>query len=171
MTRPGRQRARDGFTLLELLIVMIIIVIAAFAVRPTFGKAIEGNQERTALRQLVGFFQLARTQSVAKGRLVRLTFEPMEATFAAEVQTEPDRDPTVFDPMRLLGRSGIQLPDSLSVSRLAIGGQEVSARDRADIYFYPDGRTDGVSMLLADDYGREVLVEVSSATGRVRFRE
>ena len=167
----GRQRARDGFTLLELLIVMVIIVIAAFAVRPTFGKAIEGNQERAALRQLVGFFQLARTQSVAQGRLVRLTFEPTEATFSAEIQAEPDRDPTVFDPMRLLGRSGVQLPDHLSLARLAIGGQELSALDRADVYFYPDGRTDGVSMLLADDYGREILVEVSSATGRVRFRE
>jgi len=170
-TRGRGGREASGFTLIELMVVMMIIAIAAFALRPSFGQAIQGARERNTLRQLVGFFQSARTQSVAKGKLLRVSFEPSEATFYAEIQTDPSEDPTLFDPIALLGRSKVLLPAEVGLARLEIGGRELSPGEPADIYFYPDGRTDGVGLVLSGAYGKDTLIEVSSATGKVRLSD
>src|SRR4030042_4510326 len=89
---------RAAFTLIELLIVMMIIAIGFFALRPAFAGAIRGAQERTMLRGLVGLFTSARTEAIASGRLVRVVFEPTDGTFFAEVQSQPDEDRPSSDP-------------------------------------------------------------------------
>ena len=163
----GNRKA--AFTLIEILIVMMIIAIAFFALRPAFAGAIRGAQERTMLRQFVGLFTSARTEAIARGRLVRVVFEPTDGTFFAEIQSEPDKDRSVFDPLPLLGWTAVPLPDHIGIRRLEVAGRERPDLGQTRIYFYPDGRTDGLAMLLADPYGEDMLLEVSPTTGRVRI--
>jgi len=160
----------NGFTLLELLIVMVIITIGFFALRPTFAGAIMGAQERAAFRQLVGMFKAARSEAVAKGRLIRIVFDPATAVFHAEAQVEPHVDRSNFQPFSLMGRRNFPLPDHLGIGEIAVGGEFLGETDIIRIYFYPDGRTDGVEMVLVDWRGAETIVTITSATGRVRIR-
>jgi len=167
-SRPtGRREA--GFTLIELLIVMMIIAIAFFALRPAFAGAIRGAQERTMLRELVGLFTSARTEAIGRGSLIRVVFEPAEAAFFAEIQFEPERDLSVFDPLPLLGRSAVLVPEHLRVGKMEVAGRDRTGFERTHIYFYPDGRTDGLAMLLVGRHGNDTLLEVSPTTGKVRI--
>ncbi len=163
------RRSANGFTLIELLIVMVIITIAFSALRPSFAGAVRGAQERATLRQLVGVFTAARTEAVARGKLVRVAFDPNEGVFYAEMQTDPVVDRSVFEPLSLVNKSHIRLPKHLSVGRLRVGGQDIWEEGAMQIYFYPDGRTDGASLQLVDSYGGSVELEVSPATGKVRL--
>jgi prepilin-type N-terminal cleavage/methylation domain-containing protein len=160
---------RAAFTLIELLIVMMIIAIAFFALRPAFAGAIRGAQERTMLRGLVGLFTSARTEAIARGRLVKVVFEPMEGAFYAEIQSEPDNDRSIFEPLALVGRSWVVLPEHMAIGKLEVAGRDLAGLGRTHIYFYPDGRTDGLAMLLVDPYGEDMVLEVSPTTGRVRI--
>lgn len=160
--------SRQGFTLIELLIVMMIIAIAFFALRPSFGGAIRGISERNALRQLVGLFASARAEAVARGKLVRVVFAPGEHAFLAEIQAEPEVDRSAFYELRLLGKDMVRLPGHLSLEKLEVGGA-AAAPGRTHVYFYPDGHTDGLTLVLADAAGRGTRLEVSPATGRVRI--
>ncbi len=155
---PG---ARGGFTLFELLIVMVIIAIAFFAVRPNFTRAVQADRERSTLRQVAAMLVAARTEAVARGRLVRV--EVSAAELHGEVQSLPDYltgtaagtapAPPVgttvddyraqFDPLSLLGHPQLLLPDYLQVTGLLIAGMPASSGAEQVIYFYPDGHTSG----------------------------
>jgi hypothetical protein len=156
---------------------MMIIAIAFFALRPSFAGVIRANQERTVLRQLVGLFTSARTAAVARGKLVRVVFEPGEEAFSAEIQSEPEEDLSLFDPLPLPGSDVVRIPGHLGLARFQVGGSaqddlgKIDTDFHADAYFYPDGRTDGVIMVLEDLSGKTIQLEVSAATGRVRIRE
>ncbi len=160
-------RRTGGFTLVELLVVMVIVAISFFALQPAFSGAVQGAQERAALRQLSGLFSAARAQAVARGRLVRVASDLGEGAFWAEIQSDPSGDRSAFEPLSILGRSAIALPDHLAVVELSIGGVD-AALPRADIYFYPDGTADGAAIVLADEAGREIELTVTPATGQVR---
>jgi prepilin-type N-terminal cleavage/methylation domain-containing protein len=160
---------RCGFTLLELLVVMIIICIAFFALRPNFTGMIRGAQERTALRQLVSLFAAARAEAVAKGKLTRVIYDSFTGAFHAEIQPDPEADRQLFDPLRLMGKSELRLPEHLTIDAIKIGGLTMSPADTQTIYFYPDGRTDGAAFLLVKDSGDTAVIEILSATGAVKL--
>lgn len=154
--------------MIELLVVMMIIVIAFFAVRPNIGGLLRGSQERTALRQLVGVFKVARTEALSSGHLVRVVYSPEEGAFSAEVQSTPETDLSEFDLLPILGRESVKLPEHWEMTKLQIRGRE-AATVSEPIYFYPDGHTDGVAMLFSDPDGSDTVLRLSSATGKPEF--
>jgi general secretion pathway protein H len=171
--RPGRERragsvrAGRGFTLIELLVVMVIIAIAFFAVEPTFMSSVHANQNRAALRDLAGLLGGARTQAVARGRLVRVIVAPGQAEVWAEVQSDPMLDRSQFDVLPLYGQAQLSLPQYVQITDLQIGGAGRQQRDEAVMYFYPDGRSTGASLALECANGEAFTIEVSPVTGKV----
>lgn len=163
------RRPRAAFTLIELLIVMMIIAIAFFALRPAFAGVIRGAQERTMLRGLVGLFTSARTEAIATGSLVRIVVEPETGSLFAEVQTDPDEDRSLFDPLPLLGRRSVVLPEHISIGTFKVAGSDMAGLEHIHVYFYPDGRTDGVALRLVGRRGADTRLEISPTTGRVQI--
>ncbi|MCL1980993.1 MAG: prepilin-type N-terminal cleavage/methylation domain-containing protein [Proteobacteria bacterium] len=85
---PGRANNRGGFTLVELLVVMVLIaVIASFAV-PRFGSFIYADQLKMTVRKLVGLIhrsaQMARQDQIP----YLLTYKPGERIFVAKAEEQ-----------------------------------------------------------------------------------
>jgi len=149
------------------LVVMTIIAIGFFALRPSFGGMLRGAQQRKAVGQLVGLLIGARTRAVASGVLVRVMCDAEEGVFWAEAQVDPAADRSQFELLRIQGRKQVMLPEWLALSDVISAGQSTSSSLQSAIYFYPDGRADGATLVLADAAGRETAVELAGATGRV----
>lgn len=66
--------ADRGFSLLELLVALVIISIAAAIAAPGFSRLIEAYVVKTAARQLVTDFQSAKMRAVAEGVDHRVSF-------------------------------------------------------------------------------------------------
>jgi Tfp pilus assembly protein FimT len=164
---PAGRRKLAGVTLVELAVVMAIIAIVFFAAQPAFMGVLRSSEKKAALRELAGLLTCARTEAVATGRLVRVNCDLNEGVFWAEAQVDPQRARSQFALLPTLGRSAVRVPESLAVSELTVVGQLTGDQGGAEIYFYPDGRTDGVSLTLADEAGRETVIRLSPATGRV----
>lgn len=160
-----------GFTLIELLVVMTIIAIGFLALRPGIVGVRRGAENRKSLRQLVGLLTGARTEAIAGGKLVRVLCDPDASVFWAEAQVDPALDRDEFELLRVLGREQVQLSSGLWLSDLTVAGQAAGAIAQNPIYFYPDGRTDGATVILLDANGREVAVDLAPATGRVELSE
>ena len=64
---------RRGFTVIELIVVMIIVVVAFLAVRPQFGKALQANRDRAALRKKLEeeMLELAKNLEFERAAVVR----------------------------------------------------------------------------------------------------
>ena len=168
---PTAGASKRGFTLVELVIVMTLIAIGFFAVRPVVATARRSAEKRAALRHLVSMLGYARTGAVAQARLVRVTCAARDGAFYAERQVDPRADRAEFELMRVLGRSQLVLPEELAIDELTVGGQDVGGLGEALIYFYPDGSTDGAALALLDRYGNETVIELSAVTGRVTVSE
>jgi prepilin-type N-terminal cleavage/methylation domain-containing protein len=158
---------RRGFTLIELLVVMTIAAIGFFALRPSFGGMLRGAQQRKAAGQLVGLLIGARTRAVAGGVLVRVMCDAEQGVLWAESQVDPAADRSQFELLRIQGRKQITLPEWLMLSDVISAGESVSSSLQSAVYFYPDGTADGATLVLADAAGREIVVELAAATGRV----
>lgn len=159
-------RPRRGFTLVELLVVLTILAIAFAAVRPSFTTALRRSAERTALRHAVALLKYARAEAVARACLVRVVCDPRDGALWAEAQLDPWGNRARFGPVSFLGRRQVRLPEPLAITELTVGGVPTPGRP-AEIYFYPDGRTDGARLVLERDDGRELVVTLAPATGKV----
>jgi prepilin-type N-terminal cleavage/methylation domain-containing protein len=158
-----------GFTMIELVIVMMIIAIAFFAVRPAVTRPLQANRERAGVRRVMSALVAARGRAVGEGRLVRVIVSPGDGALWADIQADPWTDRAAFTPLLLLGRRETVLPEELTIARLAIGGGTGGQADESAIYFYPDGRTSGAQLILEGATGQEFFVELLAATGRVRL--
>lgn len=148
MTR-GAQR---GFTLLELLLVLVIAAAGyALVVRLASG-GVSGAQLKSAARAVAAGLRDARGTAIATQESAALTLDLEHRSF--EVSG---------------GRRARSLPDQLDL-KLYTAQSEIVDDKRGSIRFFPDGSSTGGRVTLASGE-RSFLVDVDWLTGRVRIRE
>lgn len=106
--RGRRAEFRDGFTLLELVLVMLIISIAMAIIVPSLGNATRGARVGDAAAQIVSLCNYARAQAIAEGRPYRLNFGTGAYWLTAQdggqfvdLQTEYGQHYTLADDLRI----------------------------------------------------------------------
>src|SRR5208282_4789621 len=70
-----------GFTLIELILVMVIISFVAAAVVPLLRGFAAGRRTADSARMILALAQYAHTQAEAEGRAYRLNFDDSAGTF------------------------------------------------------------------------------------------
>jgi prepilin-type N-terminal cleavage/methylation domain-containing protein len=71
----GTRTKTPGFTLIELILVMVIIAIAAGIVAPALATFTAGRAIDNLSRQILALAQFAQTQSISEARTYRLNFD------------------------------------------------------------------------------------------------
>ncbi|MFE0759001.1 GspH/FimT family protein [Inquilinus sp. NPDC058860] len=136
---PGR-RPPLGFTLLELLVVLVIMAAAATLVTSSLARPMAKADFRAVRDSLVGELRLARSDAVTTGRETVVALDPRQRWF--------QRDGGKRHPIP----AGVQL-DVVSAQEAATTESETAIR------FFPDGEsTGGRIRLTADGLPFEVLV-------------
>lgn len=67
-----RQIAKNGFTLIELMVVVAIVAILAGIAAPSFRDMIRNNRLATATNDLIGELALARSEAARQGKRITL---------------------------------------------------------------------------------------------------
>lgn len=120
-TRP-RQR---GFTLLELLVVLVIAVLLVSLTPPMLAGLSGSTELRGAARQLAAGLRLARNEAVTRQREAVLTLDLARHRFAVSGDARQ-----------------IALPESLAL-RLYSAQSELLNQTTGNIRFFPDGSSTG----------------------------
>ena len=143
---------RAGFTLLEVVLVLVIGAIAYVAVLALPARGASAADLKAAARTLAASLRHAQSMAMATRRDSALTIdvEAREFTVAG--------DSTVR-----------QLPQALEL-KLYTAQSEVSSEKRGGIRFYPDGSSTGGRITVAAG-PRKYLVDVDWLTGRVSINE
>lgn len=129
--RPERRLApasMGGFTLVELLVVLVILAMMLGMALPYLGKSLAGTAERAAIAELRVALRAAGDEAVTHGRTV---------TF----RTEPDGG-------YWIGRRHARPPGEI---RVAVAGN-------GHIAFYPWGGSSGGRLLVEGPNGRRQIV-------------
>jgi general secretion pathway protein H len=134
-----------GFTLLEMLAVILLISLAVGLLGLGARQAVQAANERRVVGQMVDALRTTRAGAIVSGRAARTEFDLQRLTFQA-----PGRAPHAW-------------PPSLQVT-LHTAEQVASA-----VEFYPDGSSTGGNLLLANG-SRRWRIDIGWLTGSVQSK-
>lgn len=152
-TIARRRRGRRGFTLLELVLIMILICTALAVSAPDLRGFSAGSKMKNAAQQVLALTNYARTQAASEGRTYRLNFEN-GTYFVTALQ-----DDQFVQDANSMGQS-FPVPDGVQVQLARDDNQPLNY-----IEFHPDGRTDVARVRLWRD-NQELYVVCASPSER-----
>lgn len=140
-----------GFTLIELVAVVVLIGIALGVVSLTFSKSMSNARIEAASRDLVAALRYTRGQAIVKGEQEALDLDLQSNTYQAP------------------GRPIVRLPGNMHMVLLTADSEQTSETS-GRIRFFPDGASTGghISVYLGR---REWRINVDWLTGRVERKE
>lgn len=139
-----RQR---GFTLIEIVVVLVLIAGVMAIGASVIGSALPGRQLRGAAKEIAGQLRFTRAQAIATGR---------EQVFELDV---------IGKRWRAADRREGELPEDIDLRVITARG-ESPARDVAAVRFFPDGAATGGRIVLKID-DAAWRVDVGWLTGEV----
>ena len=149
--RQAQQSRQNGFTLVELVAVLVLIAITIGVVTMSFSRNFAGARIQAASRDLVAALRYTRGQAIVKGQ---------EATFDLDVASNRYQAP---------GRSVVQLPATMHLN-LYTAEQEQTSETSGRIRFFPDGASTGGHISVLMDRA-EWRINVDWLTGGVTREE
>ena len=163
--RPGRPTGNDGFTLLELMAVLVVVGLAAGIAMPSISTGLQRWRLRTAALEMNSMLKFTRTQAVAKRQAFQLVLDRSRNLYWL------DRPNTVMDAEQA-HEKGIRLfalPSGVRFGAVTLGGQETHA-DELGMVFSPYGTTMASSVQIVDERGHGYQITLDEVTGRSMIR-
>ncbi|WP_170167560.1 GspH/FimT family pseudopilin [Amphritea balenae] len=148
----GSNRSQAGFTLLEILLVLVIATLLLGLVAPRLVAVLPGVELKTGAQQIAALLRQARSQAITENRTVSLIYEAEQRS------------------VKLPGESRLlSWPEAVQITwQPAARGLPESEGNT--ISFFPDGSSSGGSVALASGLQR-YEISVHWLTGRIMIGE
>jgi general secretion pathway protein H len=140
-----------GFTLIELMAVILLLALAMTAVTFSFSKSLRAAKITAASRDLVAALRYTRGQAIVKGKQEVLLLNLDDNSY-----TPPGKQP-------------VKLPTDMTL-RLTTAEQEVTGGNSGGIRFFADGSSTGGHISVLQDR-REWRINVAWLTGDIALDE
>lgn len=148
-SRAGSRAAAAGFTLLELLVVLVILGLTVTLAVPMFTHAMPGVEARAAARDVAAMLRAAHSLAIAGNR---------EVTVAVDLDRRT---------VELAGARSRTIAKGIGIG-LYTAAEELIDRGAGRIRFYPDGTsTGGRVRLSAGERKYDVVVDWISGSVKV----
>jgi general secretion pathway protein H len=144
-----------GFTLLELLIVVLIIALVLAVSYPALSRGSTALHLRTTARDVLNTFRYAREKSVTEQTAMRITV---------------DREKQKLILTNDLGENGREyfFPHDVRMQRIALAGK-VTDEGSVVIRFLPNGSSDNAEILIRSETGSSFRIIADPITGGARI--
>ena len=155
MRRVQNQYRSRGFTLIELIVVMIIITLVVGAIAPKFAAFTAGRKASDGARQLVALARYARTEAISEGRAYRLNVDTTKRAYWITM----DKDGEYVAPPNDFG-DVFAMPDGVALAT------DFPSQTNGGVYItlLPTGRGQPGSVTFTDQNGISTTVICPSAT-------
>jgi general secretion pathway protein H len=144
--------AENGFTLLELMLVLLILGMASVLVAPNLG-GLESRNFNAQVREATSLLNYARRIAVVKGLPGKAIFHIAENEEAASIDART-------------ATTGNWLSQGIAVEYRDSTNQLVEVEDVVEIIFYPEGGSTGGELRLRQG-NRLAVLHIDPFSGRV----
>ena len=184
---------RQGFTLLELMLTLSILVILASLTLPLMQKPLANQRLRSAADLVRAKWVAARVKARDSGDVYLFRYVANENRFAIECRRDPDTSTdsiwgdaaatsTASQPTAELQAREQTLPEGVTfvgsetapdtrASTIVSMGVSTATGGSEPILFYPDGTTSTARLVLRNEYGRTIELSLRGLTGIVTVGE
>ena len=143
---------RGGFTLLELLVVLVLMLVIAGVVMPQFSKSLSIFQLQKSTRQAAAVLNEARNKAITEAREVTFELDSEKRTYTTTAARRPYDWPEGTE-------IGLESTDA-----------NLSTDSISEIVFHPDGSATGARLAVATPENSYFIV-VDWITGQVNVHE
>ena len=155
-----------GFSLIELVIVLVLISLSISLVTPAFSRFSKSVELKAAAKKVSGILRYYRSEAVQKGMVQQVLFDPelREVRILA-----PESPEDQGEGPKSKGKSPqikFPLPDGVQVKEVKIPSP-LYPSDFPAIEFYPNGGSNGGSILLEGQDHKGYRIKVHFLTGMV----
>ncbi len=147
-----------GFTLVEILLVVVIILIATAIAVPTFRGTFQSTQMRDAVRSTVRISRYARSQSILRQQPCVLDFTNGLVRLSCGGGTNGPAGEQITRRFP----EDIQIADFESVR---------SENDKKRVIFHASGMNDGFEVTLRDRNDRRTVIACDPYSGKIKVEE
>lgn len=149
---PCRLPLNKGFTLIELMVVLFIVVLGFGAVAMKLSSGSDSTEHKGVARDIVSALRYARGQALMTHKEAAVTFDLAENSY-----TVSDRD-TVY-----------AIPQTIDVS-LVTAQKELSGEGQGSVRFFADGSSSGGRVTL-ERAGRAWKIDINWLTGLIELED
>jgi prepilin-type N-terminal cleavage/methylation domain-containing protein len=149
--------SRRGFTLMELLLVIVITLILSAISIPMFVNSFEGNQLKVAARSVSRMHRYARSMSVLRGTPAIFEYNPTNQQLRVSLSTNDTA---------LVARS---IPEQITFSDFTFLPDD--SVDAFPTLTYTDGQCADYALTLTDDKQNEIRLTVDGIGGSVKIED
>ncbi len=165
-----------GFTLLELLVVLVIISLTSVLVVPQLTGSLAKTNLLTAAKKISASLRYARSQAASEKITYVAIFDfekdrlsIMTGMAGQEAQTGETLQEDLGDGEEPVIRSkSYDLPDGVKLEKGVSGEDEIDS-GLFQIAFFPTGSSSGGDVILTNDRGKRYKISVDFITGIVRL--
>jgi type II secretion system protein H len=177
--------SRSGFTMVEMLVVVVIISIMSVAIVAEMHGTLQDALLRSTSRELAGACQVASSRAIAVNRPYRIRLDRFEHRYFLERSTRGGSDfllaqDTPGNSGNLDARitinvlePGMNSPDDSGAEPAGNSGNTddfASIQSEAAVTFYPDGTADDRKIELVDRDGFRMALRINPITSRVQVK-
>lgn len=162
LSRAGSAPGTTGFTLIELMVVMLLISIILAVAIPRFDSGFLQNSRRITTRRIIDTIKSLRSKSIGE-----------QKTCALVLNLSDDQYWTVDASMDELSMAqaaekALKLPDDIHFSAVAFPNQEQIRSGKVEIQFHPQGYSDHVLIHMQTDDAQRFTYWVQPLLPRVK---
>jgi general secretion pathway protein H len=144
-----------GFTVLEILLVLLVIVLAMAITYPSLSRGSSSIRLRASARDVLNTFRYARERAIT------------EQTEMMVVVDKTNRELIMSDSLGDDEKT-YNLPDDVNIDRMALSGEEISDESMI-VRFLPNGSADAAEVTLKLDNGPQIDIVADPITGGARI--
>jgi len=149
MLRAGIRRR--GFTLLELLLVLVIVAVVLGLNAPVFKNNIAKTSFNSQLGKIYLFLDYAKTQAITREAIIKLEIDSENKKIAL---------------FKTGAGEGVEL-----VSELKAGDSMDLGSSKDEVLFYPDGTTDEFEVYLSAGEGMQATIFIRGFDGKIEIKQ
>jgi type II secretion system protein H len=185
--RLGSEARKPGFSLIELMVVIVLIGVMAAMIVPEMKGTYEDALLRSTSRRLIDVFHLAYSRAVSLNELLRVRFDRIGGRYFIERAASGAQNGSGFVPARDIPDGEGELDRRITIEIRKQGAalasetdQEASASSEDDLRlqnrddqfaFYADGTADAGEVVLKDRDGFRLSLRINPVTARVQIVE
>jgi prepilin-type N-terminal cleavage/methylation domain-containing protein len=157
---------RNGYSLLELIVVLILISLSAALVTPSLSRFSRTIELKAAAKKVSGILRYCRSEAINKGMVYQVIFNPelrevkVQSIDLDEEKKEGDK--------KEVSKKTYSFPEGIEMKEVNLISPQYPS-DLPTVEFYPNGGSNGGSFLLNSKELKGYKIKVDFLTGVVKI--